>query len=230
MRTLTQPLRLLTSRPDSAANLSTHLLAAVLSLGLLMPASANPIAKDEVSVSPLLNGEVIPDIKLSDSKGKTVSLKALTESKPTVFFFYRGGWCPFCNNQLGQLKEIEPKLIELGYQLVGISPDSPEQLSASAGERQLDYLLLSDANMEASKAFGLAFFTSEQTTQTYLNRMKLENTLFKTPQGDERLVLPVPAVYIADKKGLIHFQYVNPNFRVRPAPRLILTAAELALQ
>lgn len=230
MRTLTQPLRRLASRLGSLANLNSSLLAGVLSLGMLMPASANPIASDEVSVSPLLNGETIPDVRLSDSKGKTVSLKALTESKPTVFFFYRGGWCPFCNNQLGQLKEIEPKLIELGYQLVGISPDSPEKLAASAGERKLDYLLLSDANMEAAKAFGLAFFTSEKTTQTYLSRMKLENPLFKTPEGDERLVLPVPAVYIADKEGLIHFQYVNPNFRVRPAPKLILTAAELTIQ
>ncbi|MCL2917424.1 peroxiredoxin-like family protein [Shewanella litorisediminis] len=213
-----------------SARLTFSLLACILSLGLIQPGLANPIAADEVSVAPLLNGETIPDIQLTDSKGQSVSLKALSAEKPTVFFFYRGGWCPFCNNQMGQLKEIEPRLIELGYQLVGISPDSPEKLAAAAGERKLEYLLLSDANMEAAKAFGLAFFTSEKTTQTYLSRMKLENPLFKTPEGDERLVLPVPAVYITDTQGLIHFQYVNPNFRVRPAPRLILTAAELARQ
>ncbi|ABL99014.1 peroxiredoxin-like family protein [Shewanella amazonensis] len=213
-----------------STRLTLSLLTCLLSAVLIQPAMANPIATDEVSVAPLMNGETIPDIQLTDSKGKSVSLKALSTEKPTVFFFYRGGWCPFCNNQLGQLKEIEPKLIELGYQLVGISPDSPEKLAAAAGERKLDYLLLSDANMEAAKAFGLAFFTSEKTTQTYLSRMKLENPLFKTPEGDERLVLPVPAVYITDTQGLIHFQYVNPNFRVRPAPKLILTAAELARQ
>lgn len=210
-------------------SLSSTLFASVLALGLSLPVMAEPIAADEVSVAPLLNGEYIPDVSLTDSKGKQVSLKALASSKPTVFFFYRGGWCPFCNNQLGQLKEIEPKLIELGYQLVGISPDSPEKLAASAGERKLDYLLLSDANMEASRAFGLAFFTSEKTTKTYLGRLKLDNPLFKTPEGEERLVLPVPAVYITDTDALIQFQYVNPNFRVRPAPKLILAAAEVAL-
>lgn len=206
----------------------SHLMLPLLALLLSAKLFANPIAADAESVSPLLNGEQIPAVMLKDSSGKVVELKNLIAQKPTVLFFYRGGWCPYCNNQLGQLKEIEPKLIELGYQLVGISPDSPEKLAASAGERKLDYLLLSDANMDAARAFGLAFFTSKQTSDAYLARMKLENPLFTTPEGEPRLVLPVPAVYIADKEGLVHFQYVNPNFKVRPAPELILTAAKLA--
>jgi peroxiredoxin len=128
---------------------------------------------------------------------------------------------------MGQLKAIEPKLIELGFQLVGISPDTPEKMRASMTEKKLDYLLLSDASMAASQAFGLAYYTSEKVTQTYQTKLNVDNTLFTTPQGDKRLVLPVPAVYVADKTGLIHFQYVNPNYKVRPAPELILTAAAL---
>lgn len=208
------------------STLPRFLLATTLLLSSLTTL-AQPIAQDEYSISPLLNGEQIPAITLQDLNGKEVELTKLTEQKPTIFFFYRGGWCPFCNNQMGQLKAIEPKLIEMGFQLVGISPDTPAQLKASAAKNELKYLLLSDEKMLASQAFGLAFYTSKQVTESYTNRLKLDNPLWTTPEGDKRLVLPVPAIYIADKKGLIHFQYLNPNYKVRPAPKLILTAASL---
>ncbi|MCL1113902.1 AhpC/TSA family protein [Shewanella basaltis] len=196
------------------------LLASVASI-------AKPIAIDENNVMPLLNGHQIPAITLQDVNGKAVALDKLVAQKPTIFFFYRGGWCPFCNSQMGQLKAIEPKLIEMGFQLVGISPDTPEKMRASINDQKLDYLLLSDTAMAASQAFGLAYYTSADITQKYTASLAVTNELFTTPEGDKRLVLPVPAVYLADKNGLIHFQYVNPNYKVRPAPELILTAAEL---
>lgn len=201
--------------------LTTTLLLSSLSV------SAKPIAHDETSVSPLLNGQQIPAVVLQDLDGNHVNLAELTAQQPTIFFFYRGGWCPFCNNQMGQLKAIEPDLIKLGFQLVGISPDTPAQLKASAAENELSYLLLSDEKMLASQAFGVAFYTSEKVTQSYTAKLKVTNSLWTTPNGDKRLVLPVPAIYISDKQGLIHFQYVNPNYKVRPAPQLILTAASL---
>ncbi|MGI2203295.1 peroxiredoxin-like family protein [Shewanella oncorhynchi] len=192
-----------------------------------LTAIAQPIARDEFSISPLLNGQQIPKVNLQDINDKTVDLAELTQKKPTIFFFYRGGWCPFCNNQMGQLKAIEPELLKMGFQLVGISPDTPAQLKASAAKNELKYLLLSDEKMLASQAFGLAFYTSEKVTETYTAHLNLENPLWITPEGAKRLVLPVPAIYISDDKGLIHFQYINPNYKVRPAPKLILTAASL---
>lgn len=190
---------------------------------------AKPIANDELSISPLLNGQQVPDIVLADINGKPIKLRELTHTKPTVFFFYRGGWCPFCNIQMGQLKDIEPQLIDLGFQLVGISPDSPEKLKAAISTHKLAYQLLSDEKLIASQAFGLAYFTSAKTTQVYLEKLQLDNRLWPMESGEKRLVLPVPAIYISDQAGLIHFQYVNPNYKVRADPELVLTAAKLSL-
>ncbi|WP_137222561.1 peroxiredoxin-like family protein [Shewanella sp. MEBiC00475] len=209
--------------------LKTLLVATALTL-TSFASVAKPIASDENNVMPLLNGHQIPAITLQDVDGKAIELSNLMAQKPTIFFFYRGGWCPFCNSQMGQLKAIEPKLLEMGFQLVGISPDTPEKMRASMNKQELDYLLLSDRSMAAAQAFGLAYYTSEKVTKTYQAKLHVNNTLFTTPQGDKRLVLPVPAVYVADKSGLIHFQYVNPNYKVRPAPELILTAAELLVK
>ena len=206
-----------------------------LSLSLLMllfslPSIAKPIALDELNVMPLMNGQTIPAASLKDLQGNSVDIAKLTAGKPSIIFFYRGGWCPFCNSQMGQLQAIEPQLLEMVFQLIGISPDTPEKLKASMTKQDLSYTLLSDANLDTSKAFGLAYFTSAKTTARYTSKMKLENKLWQTPSGEQRLVLPVPAVYISDASGLVHFQYVNPNFRVRPAPELITTAARLALK
>lgn len=190
-------------------------------------ASATNIAPSEDQLTPLLNGHQIPATMLKDIDGKSVNLAELVQKKPTVFFFYRGGWCPFCNSQMGQLKAIEPKLIDMGFQLVGISPDTPEKLKASMNDNEISYTLLSDANLQAAQDFGIAFYTSEKVTQRYMSKLNLDNPLWTTPTGDKRLVLPIPAIYIADTKGLIQFQYLNPNFRVRAAPELIITAASL---
>jgi len=32
------------------------------------------------------------------------------------------------------------------------------------------------------------------------------------------LLLPVPSVFILDKTGIIHFEYINPDFKQRLSP------------
>ncbi len=200
---------------------------AVLALVMSFNIAAKPVATSDNDVSPLLNGQNIPNITLQSLEGKAVNLQQLVQQKPTIFFFYRGGWCPFCNMQMGQLQGIQPKLIEMGFQLVGISPDTPEKLRKSMTKNKLDYMLLSDANYDAMKAFGVAFYTSKKVTARYTKVPELKEKLVDIGNGDKRLILPVPAIFVSDKSGLIHFQYVNPNFRVRAEPELLLTAAKL---
>lgn len=130
---------------------------------------------------------------------------------------------------MGQLKKIEGKLAKMGYQLVGVSTDGPADLKKSVEKLDLQYQLLSDFNSEISQAFGLAFFSSKKVTERYLAAMKLENPLQKNKAGEERLVLPVPAIYLIDEKGLVQFNYVNPNFKVRLDENVLLAAAKAAM-
>jgi len=186
------------------------------------------IAETAEQVSPLMNGQQIPaTVKVTTIKGKKLPLGDVLNGKKTILFFYRGGWCPFCNTQMGQLKQIEGQLNKLGFQLIGISTDNEQDLQKSIGEHQLNYHLLADFNSVVSQAFGLAFFSSQKITDRYLANMDLKNPLQKNKAGDERLVLPVPAIYVIDSKGLIQFNYVNPNYKVRLHEELLLKAAEL---
>lgn len=188
---------------------------------------AKPIAENENTVSPLLNGQSIPQVTTTTIAGKEVDLTNFLAGKKTILFFYRGGWCPFCNTQMGQLKKIEGQLANMGFQLVGISTDSPADLQESIKKQSLPYELLSDYHSNVSQAFGLAYFASKDVTDRYLSLMNLSNPLQKNIANESRLVLPVPAVYIIDSKGLVQFNYVNPNFKVRLHEELLLKAASL---
>ncbi|GHF88445.1 peroxiredoxin-like family protein [Thalassotalea marina] len=202
----------------------------IISLTLLVLSfvtQAKDIAEHAEAVSPLLNGQMVPDTLITTSTGQQGKFSELIKGKKSIVFFYRGGWCPFCNTQLGQLKEIEPKLVAMGYQLVGISTDSVDMLKDSTKSMKLDYQLFSDFDSKLSQAFGLAFFTSAKTTERYLAGMNLQNPLQKNAAGEERLVLPAPAVYLVDETGRVQFNYVNPNFRVRLSSELLLAAAKV---
>ncbi|MGK9117982.1 peroxiredoxin-like family protein [Olivibacter jilunii] len=163
-------------------------------------------------ISPLLTGETIPMITLKDVSGKDFELHQAVATKPTILVFYRGGWCPYCSKQLAALQELMPELEKMGYQLIAISTDSPEGLQASATEKHLGYTLLSDANLNASKRFGLAF----KAPKAYWEMLP------ETTGGmDQELLLPVPSVFILDKSGKIHYEYINPDFKQRLSTELL---------
>jgi peroxiredoxin len=124
---------------------------------------------------------------------------------------------------LGQLQEIESGLIELGYQIVAASADKSEKLSETTTELNLSYRLVSDASADGAKAFGLAFRVDDKTNQKYQGYgIDLEKA-----SGESHHILPVPAVYLFETDGTITFSYVNPNYRVRLAPGLLLKAAQI---
>ena len=85
------------------------------------------IADIPENISPLLIGEKIPNISLRDVDGNEIKTNKII-SKKTVLVFYRGGWCPYCNSQLADMQEIENQIIDLGYQVIAISPDAPSFL------------------------------------------------------------------------------------------------------
>jgi len=127
---------------------------------------------------------------------------------------------------LGQLQEIEDTVVALGYQIIAISPDRPEKLKAGPKTEGVKYLLLSDSNVSAAKAFGLAYRVDTNTVKKYIQfGIDLEDA-----SGETHHILPVPAAYVVGTDGIINFEYINPNYKVRIDPELLLKAAEIGLK
>ena len=176
----------------------------------------NAIPAKPTDISPLLIGESIPAVEVSDAGGKPYNLNNKASEKPTILVFYRGGWCPFCNKELAGLQAIQGDLVKMGYQLIAISTDSPDNLTKSIGKHQLSYTLLSDADLSVSKQFGIAY----KAPAAY------GNTLIAGSNGKNvDKLLPVPSVFILDQKGTIQFEYINPDFKQRIGSDLLQSVA-----
>jgi peroxiredoxin len=204
------------------------LMLVSLSLGCEPPAdhavspqaAEPPTPQTADAVRPLLVGARAPKVTLRDTQGAPVDLTALLAKKPTVLVFYRGGWCMYCNTQLGQLKQAEAKILESGWQIVAVSPDRPAKLAESLAKHELNYSLLSDSDMAAARAFGVAFRLDDETVTKYQGYgIDLDDA-----SGRDHHLLPVPAVFLLDAEGTIVFQYVNPNYAVRLHPDVLLAA------
>ena len=179
------------------------------------------------NIQPIAVGERIPPISLRSINNALIDLNSAIAAKPTVLIFYRGGWCPYCNLQLSQLQKIEPELIKLGFQIIAVSPDRPEKLKASIDKHQLSYRLLSDNEMTAAQALSIAFHLDNATVAKYKNEYKID---VEADSGHTHHLLPVPAVFIVGKDGLINFSYVNPDYKVRLEGGVLLDAAKESLK
>lgn len=166
------------------------------------------IAEKAEDISPLLIGEKIPKQDLISVDDKLVSTTEIFNKK-TVLIVYRGGWCPYCNAQLMDMQEIESQIIEMGYQIVAVSPDAPKFLKETTTEDKLNYRLFSDSDGKFSQALGIAFKR---------DKPKLE----KYSEGKNPGFLPVPTVYILDENREIQFLYINPDYSKRLKGDLLL--------
>lgn len=191
-----------------------------------LAAAEKPLPQSPQDVHPLAVGDSVPNGTLTTLTGKTVDLKTLVAQKPSILIFYRGGWCPFCNLQMGQLVKIEPDLLRMGYQLLAITPDKPESLKASMEKHGINYTLLSDRTMGLTRQFGLAYLLDPQT----LEKMKGFGVDLDKATGNSLHELPVPAAFVVDTKGVIHFVYYNPDIKVRVNPDDLMKAAKDALK
>ena len=188
------------------------------------------VPTDANDVKPLLPGMTIPDMNVFNIKGEEVTITAENVKKPFIFTFYRGGWCPYCNAQLAQMRQAEKQLLEMGFDVYFISPDKPDYLIESLKDKELkkdiNYTLLSDPSMQVAQNFGIAFKVDDKTVEKY----KKWNIDLEKASGYKHHYLPVPATYLVGEKGIIQFQYVNPDYSVRLDPDLLVAAAKSYLK
>jgi peroxiredoxin len=187
------------------------LLLSLLLIGCSNQQSIPLVAED---ISPILIGETLPNGNFQDVEGEFVQLKAILEEKPTILVFYRGGWCPYCNIQLSGLVEIEEDILELGYQIVAVSPDDYKNLQSTIENNSTKYKLLSDPNGEFIQEIGIAFKTSSSLKEYIIG---------KGQKGETSSVMPAPTVMIVNKQGVIKFEYINPNYKERISGEMLLS-------
>jgi peroxiredoxin len=207
------------------------LLSLMCSMSLQESQAEMAIAESADLIQPFKSGDKAPSFVVQDAQGKEFAFDPNALERPAVLITFRGGWCPFCNMHLSELRTVVPEIAALGVDVLFLSGDRPEMLYASLKQdtqediADLDYRIYSDADAQAAIALGIAFKASEHTIKRRLDKgQDIEDSSMLT-HG----VLPVPTVYAIDTSGMIRFDFVEPNFKVRlPSEELLAVAKELA--
>ena len=174
------------------------------------------------SVEGMKIGEFAPGFALAGAAGQEVSLLAEVAKGPVVLVFYRGGWCPFCNMQLRAYERVLPRIRALGASLVAISPQRPDHTLSQREKEQLTFGVASDPDGRVAERYRILYEVPEA-----LQRVLQEfGGSLAEYNGTDRWLLPVPAVFVVDRHGVIRFAHVDPDFMRRAEPERVLQALQ----
>ncbi len=211
----------------------------VLMLGTLVLSHADrAIAEDYAALpasadltTPLKSGDRAPGFTVRTVDDEPYVFDPDHLENPTILISFRGGWCPYCNMHLSELRTVIPEISAIGYDVLFLSNDRPELLYSSLKQETqdaidgLDYVILSDAEINAAMALGTAFRIDKGLTD-YMDKKGRD---YQGSSIGMHNALAVPAVYVIDRSGKIVFDFVEPNYKVRLSAEDLLSAAKAAL-
>jgi peroxiredoxin Q/BCP len=103
----------------------------------------------------LATGDLAPDFELPDQDGRKRRLGDLLGGRPLILYFYPADFTPGCTREACDLRDLHTRILSAGLRVVGVSPQSPESHRRFRDEHSLPFMLLSDEDKIAIKAFGV---------------------------------------------------------------------------
>jgi peroxiredoxin len=159
-------------------------------------------------------GAKAPRFDLPDHDGRIVRSPDLLAKGTLVLCFIRGRWCPFCVGQMEAMNLVLPQIEQAGATLVAVSPQTVKQAFFMHDQHKLRFPLLSDADNQVARKFGLTYRVPDAQEAVY--RKAFVNLPFTN--GDDSWELPIPATYIVDREGTIRYASANEDYTERPEP------------
>lgn len=212
---------------------TTLALSLMCSLSIQRGHADVPIAAMATEIQPLRAGQDAPRFTVETIDNEPFDFDPRKLEHPAIVISFRGGWCPYCNMHLSELRHVLPDIHEMGIDVLFLSGDRPELLYSSLGDDTrddidgLDYQILSDADANAAIAFGIAFRAAEKTIARRHKKGQDIDGSSMALHG----VLPVPSVFAVDTDGVIRFAYSNADYKIRlPADELLEVATSIAVR
>ncbi len=184
-------------------------------------AQAEALAASDLLEEALRTGDAAPMFTLPDAHGDPVALSDLLAEGPVVLSFYRGSWCPFCNLELRALQRALESAEAAGVTLVAVSPNLPDVSLALVGEAELTFPVLSDVGSEVAASFNLVYEMVPEQVEYY----RTHDRDLAAMNGNETWLLPLPATYVIDREGIIRYDFIALNHRVRAEPSEVVEVA-----
>ncbi|MGC9472115.1 MAG: thioredoxin-dependent thiol peroxidase [Bacteroidales bacterium] len=101
----------------------------------------------------LKTGDRAPDFSGTDQNGKNVRLKDYLGSR-IVLYFYPKDNTPGCTAEACNLRDNYEELLNRGFRIIGVSPDSTASHQKFSTKHSLPFPLVSDTAKSIMKAYG----------------------------------------------------------------------------
>lgn len=102
----------------------------------------------------LKEGDKAPDFTGVDENGDPIRLSDF-QGKKLILFFYPKDNTPTCTTEACNLRDNYEMLREKGYELLGVSPDSPRKHQNFIKKHSLPFPLLADTEKNTVRAYGV---------------------------------------------------------------------------
>ncbi|MEW2919687.1 redoxin domain-containing protein [Ruegeria sp. ANG10] len=158
----------------------------------------------------IVKGKVLPELPLQRLDGTSTTSASFAGEK-TLLVFFRANWCPFCMNQLKEVKAKADQLAKAGVKVKFISNQGTKNSEKLARDLNLPahFEIFQDNDLAAAKALGI-------------------EDLGGAPSGMPGYPIDtVKATVIAlDEDGKVIFGDETDNYRIRPHPDTFLHVFE----
>ena len=102
----------------------------------------------------LTPGVTAPDFALADAEGRTIALSDY-RGRSVVVYFYPKAATPGCTTEACDFRDSLSALDAAGYAVIGVSPDSVDEIRSFAEAEHLTFPLLADSDAAVAKAWGV---------------------------------------------------------------------------
>lgn len=100
----------------------------------------------------LETGEMAPDFELTADNGEPVKLSDLRGQRVLIFFYPKAA-TPGCTTQACGFRDNFPRIEAANATVLGVSPDTPQDLAKWREEENLPYRLLSDPDGDVAQTY-----------------------------------------------------------------------------
>ncbi|MTJ51213.1 AhpC/TSA family protein [Anabaena sp. UHCC 0253] len=165
----------------------------------------------ETKTIKLLTGTQVPELVVKTLDDKVWKLSEQKPQNFTLIIFYRGWFCPICQNYLAELERLSEDFTKLGVQAIAISGDSQADAQKSISEWGIKNLTIGyEASIDLFRSWGL-----------YISQGAFEK---------EPLLFCEPGFFLVKPDGTLFYAAVNSSPFGRPPISDMLSAIDFILQ
>ena len=173
-----------------------------------------------IGASALRLGDRFPDIVLPNAEGDLIAISDLRRRGPVVVTFFRGIWCPYCRLMLDALVTALPEIEAAGASLIGITPETGGLALTTKRNHHAAFEVLSDVDCGLGLGCGVVF----RTPDIYRRLLLKYGSDLATRHGNQAWFLPLPAVFVLDRDGIVRWRFLSVDFTEQAEPEDILAA------